>query len=69
MPLKYIKTVDGSEIELSNEDCFGFAEAIITCPDDIKTCLLPRKIDGKTVHTKGVCPPLKGRGWYISQRN
>lgn len=62
MPLQYIKTVDGSEIDLNDENCFGFLEVIVTCPDNIKICLLPRKLKGKTLHTKGTW-----RGVYFSE--
>lgn len=51
MPLKYINTVDGMKLE----DCFGFVEAFVTAPDNIKIPLLIYKSpNGEMIHPTGV---------------
>lgn len=60
MPLTYIGVHEGIDIELEN--CFGFIEAIITAPDDIKIPLLPYKHNGKIIHPIGTW-----KGTYFSE--
>lgn len=60
MPLNYLGEIDGSIIEL--KDCFGFVEAIVTCPKDIETPLLLHNHNGKNIHPTGTW-----QGTYFSE--
>ena len=51
MPLKFIRYIEGSEIDLNN--FFGFCEVKVKAPDNIKIPLLPFKLEGKTLHPLG----------------
>lgn len=51
MPLHYINTVDGMRLE----DCFGYVEAYVTTPENIKIPLLIYKSpNGEMIHPTGV---------------
>lgn len=60
MPLKYEGVYEDLNIKL--DDCFGFIEAVITSPDNIKIPLLPFKHNGKIIHPIGTW-----KGTYFSE--
>ena len=51
MPFDYLGEFNGDEIKLN--DCFGFIEAIIETPKELKTPLLLHRVKDKVLHPQG----------------